>query len=96
MSESLSNVLQNPAFQTGLGLIMKANPALDLALQAVSLLAQGWQTQSEINEAIRFIDNIAAEHVKRLLNQDIHPKERSEIEIRLHEDLTILMKLGVQ
>jgi hypothetical protein len=90
----LSTALSNPAVQAGLGLLTTARPDIGLALQVVTTLLQGWKEKSQINVAIKAIDARAAEHVNRLATQKLHPVERSEIEIRLHELLTVLIKMG--
>ena len=94
MTDTLDSVLHNPAFQTGIGILVKTRPEIGLALQLITSLVQGWHEQSELNVAIIAIDGMAAEHVKRLMLPNIHPLERAEIEVRLHELLTVLIKLG--
>jgi hypothetical protein len=90
----LLDTLNNPVLQTGLSVLTKSNPALGLALDLFKTLAQGWQTNHEISVAIKAIDKRAAQHIKRLISKDISKFARSELEIRLHEDLAILMQLG--
>jgi hypothetical protein len=91
---NLNDVLSNPALQAGIGIFTKTRPEIGLALQVVSSLLNGWHEQSQINAAITVIDARAAEHVKRLATQKLSSTEQNEIEIRLHELLSILMKLG--
>lgn len=94
MSDTLLNVLENPALQAGLSIVTTANPVLGLSLKLVRSLLEGWATQSDLNEAIKIIDGMCAEHIKRLALVQLNPIERNEIEIRLHELLTVLVKLG--
>jgi hypothetical protein len=91
---TLNDVLSNPALQAGIGILTKTRPEIGLALRLVSSLLSGWNEQHELNAAIKVIDDMAAEHVKRLATQKLHPIEQNEIEIRLHELLTVLVKLG--
>ena len=90
---NLNDVLTNPIFKTGLGLLAKTQPEIGFALELASTLLQGWHDQAQINATIIAIDVRAAEHIKRLATEKLHSFERSEIEIRLHELLTILIKL---
>lgn len=91
---SLNDALSNPAVKAGLGLLTASRPELGLALQLATSLLQGWHEQAEINAAIAAIDARAAEHVKRLATAKLSPIEQQEIEVRLHELLTVLIKLG--
>lgn len=91
---SLNDVLSSPALQAGIGLLSKTRPEIGLALQIAVSLLQGWQEQSEMNAAIAEIDARAAFHVKRLATEKLSLVEQGEIEIRLHELLTVLIKLG--
>jgi len=90
----LRSVLANPALSTGINLLTTARPEIGLALQVVSMLLDGWREQENINAAVVAIDALAAEHVKKLLRGGLHPAEQREIEIRLHELLTVLIKIG--
>jgi len=90
MTDTLNDVLNNPAIKTGLGLLVASRPELGLALQLAMSLLNGWHEQAQI----KAIDARAAEHLKRLTTHTISDLERSEIEIRLHELLTVLIKLG--
>lgn len=92
----LLQTLNNPAVQQGLGLLTVTRPELGLAIQLVTALLNGWKQQSEINVAIKALDMRAAQHIKALVdpNNKMHALERTELEIRLHELLTVLIKLG--
>lgn len=90
----LLNILESPVAQVGIGILVKSNPEIGLALDLFKMLAQGWQMKHDIDVASQAIDSMAAEHMRRLLSKDITPFERSEVEIRLHELLTVLIKLG--
>jgi len=94
MTDTLNDVLNNPAIKTGLELLMASRPELGLALSVATTLLNGWNEQAQTNTAIKTIDVRAAEHIKRLATQKLRPTEQNEIEIRLHELLTILIKLG--
>lgn len=93
MSEIL-NILESPVLQTGVSILTKSNPEIGLLLDLFKTIFQGWQIKHDISVAVQAIDRRAAEHMKRLMVTTISPFERSELEIRLHELLTMLVKLG--
>lgn len=90
----LNDVLTSPAIKAGLGVLTVTRPEIGLALQLAVSLLNGWHQEAQVNVAIATIDSMAAEHVKRLALTTLNPVERNEIEIRLHELLTVLIKLG--
>lgn len=94
MNDTLNDILSNPAYQAGIGLLTKTHPHIGLALQFASLLLQQRHEEHEIKAAIAVIDKQAAMHVRRLATEKLHSVEQSEIEIRLHELLVVLVKLG--
>jgi hypothetical protein len=91
---NLNDTLSSPAVKAGLGLLTASRPELAIALQLATSLLNGWHEQSQINAAITAIDARAAEHVKRLATQKLSLVEQNEVEVRLHELLTVLIKLG--
>lgn len=91
---NIDAVLRNSTTQTAIAIISRTRPEIGLAIQLLSSLASGWSTEADINEAIALIDKRAAEHIQKLASDKLHVVEREELEIRLHELLTILVKLG--
>lgn len=94
MKSDLLDVLGNPALQEGLLILTRARPEIGLALQVVSSLIRGWSEKAELNAAVVAINSRAAEHVKRLALGGLSSFERTEVEVRLHELLSVLIKLG--
>lgn len=90
----LLDALNNPVLQTGISVLTKSNPAIGLALDLFRSIAQEFKWRSDISIAVKAIDSRAAQHVQRLVNKDISAFERAELEVRLHEDLTLMLQLG--
>lgn len=93
MTDGLLDVVNNPAVRHGIGILAKTRPEIGLALNVVVALMQQWSTQSQISAAIIVLDKRAAAHIKRLATVKMSEVERDEIEIRLHEVLSILMDM---
>jgi hypothetical protein len=91
---NIDSVLQNPVTQAGINVLAKSNPLLWGTLQLVIDLSHGWKTESDINEAVKIIDQRAAYYIHKLATETLHVEEQHEIEIRLHELLGIIVKLG--
>jgi len=87
----LKNILSDPAIIT---LLSRTNPEIGIAIQLVSSLLNTLHKDKDVNEAIKLIDARAAIHVKRLITEDLGRFERTEIEVRLHELLTLVCKVG--
>lgn len=90
---SINSVLQDPAVQAGIGILGKFKPEIGLAIELVAAIARDWQTNSEINAAIKILDERIAEHIRALTTSKMTDEEQFELEIRLHELLAVIMKL---
>lgn len=85
---ALNKVLCDPTLQIGLRALAPTNPAL---WSVVYLVAATFSSEDKI---VAVIDEQAAGHVKSLASGTLSNFERQETEIRLHELLTILNRLG--
>jgi hypothetical protein len=90
---AINGVLQDPAVQAGIGVLGKFKPEIGLALELVTVIAREWQTSNEINAAIRIIDNMIADHIRVLATTKMSDEAQFELEVRLHELLTIVLKI---
>lgn len=84
----LAELLNNPLVKT----LILTRPELSVTFLAIEALI--FDRTKTFASAISVIDDMAADLLKRLLDKKLHPLERDEIEIRLHELLKVMNRLG--
>jgi len=92
--DNLLAILENPIVQDSVMVLTKTRPEIGIVLQLAIAILKSIDEHHQMNVAIQAVDKMATEHIKQLIASDLSPTYRSEIEIRLHEVLTVLVRLG--